>query len=514
MSFPLHTRRARIQDTYTTPDSYDTLYSEFEKPSPFDTVKGMAGSPETKEWAKRALLAIAAIAIGYGVYWYFIGSITQVTIEIRNTEDQLLSASQARVHEKGNTNSIKEFFGSTVIGLRPGNYEVKLGSIGAGYSNPGTIEFSVTGAEKEQFQFIEVEKALNVKISNVDLPDELVVEQQISRPVTFENNSSKPVEVELVFEGAYKELALSLTPEKVLVPANSTETATLTIQVPSDTKVSSARDGDAKTGSIRIKFTRESVEQEFRLRAKTKITVSPEKQFTLKATPGGKIVEKQLSVENKNAYALTEPIQASVVIDSAQNNVPDSIEEWFQWNQPLPLPALEKAQKVAVNIQVLVPISAKPDTITGQLNFSTSFWSFNVPFLLEVGEPEIELNVTLDGGTTKQYTLALNGAWETKTAKLRLSNAGEIELQNILVEIQKCSQEFINFSNPEVFPLTLGGQGSPTDTMETLMQISAPVNAQPGIAVFCELQSIFEDPQTGDPVEGPLINVQITPKAT
>ena len=40
----------RLQDAYPSPDSYDAIYQDFEKPSPFDTIKSMAGNPETKKW--------------------------------------------------------------------------------------------------------------------------------------------------------------------------------------------------------------------------------------------------------------------------------------------------------------------------------------------------------------------------------------------------------------------------------------------------------------------------------
>jgi hypothetical protein len=391
---------------------------------------------------------------------------------------------------------------------------VEVDTGGSEYADAGEYLFEVSTEDKENGleETFTLEKDFDVSIENVNLPTTLVAGQSDATgtvTIRFGNTQNDPVE--LVFEDAFAAFDITAQPSIVQGGPNSTIMVNVLMTIPSSAKVTNTKTGDAKTGNVRVKYTNEEKKVPFTLFKTFSIDVSPKTPQTFTVT-ANKLYTKTFTLKNNAGADLGETIRGDVAIKSTQENNAGEIPAWFAWSPSTPFDALKKGASVPIQLQIMAPPSASTDTITGELIFSTGFWTQLVPFTLNLTEAKVELKATIDNAPlTKTYTIAKDalGAYEVKNALLKLENAGVLPIENILFETGGCDEYIKLLDSTFFFDLTLNEKGKTGSTKTTTLQITAPATALPTSTQNCLVQLSYLDPKTGDVAQNEPINVVV-----
>lgn len=488
----------------------DSPYQEA-PPSPMDSAKDFL-----QKNGKMIVLILVVGTIGFFVYDFFVGSLVNTTLELRDTEGRLLSEVSGKVYEGSSSGAIKTFQGTTTLALRPGNYRVEWDLSDTDYEDQGAVPFTVDPANKEagQEEQTVVEKPIPVNLTNLAFPSALVAGQtHATATLTLENKSTQVQEVELVFEGDFDPKILTITtqPSTISLNPNASLIVALSINVPSNVSVKNTKNGDTKNGKVRIKYTTSGKSAGFTLFKSLSLDVNPKTPQVLKAT-ANQLTSKTFTIRNAASVDSPETVKAEVTVNSAQNNDAAEAQKWFGFNPTPPLPAPKKGESIPIVLQVNAPAIALSDTITGEIKFFTGFWSQVIPFTLTLTEAPVELKVTLDGtNTLKKYTISKDatGLWEAKNAVLKLENGGGLAIENILLDVGDCG-EYIKPLDPDFFAnLTLAEKGKAQSSKSTTLQITAPLTQIPGNTQNCLIEVSYLDPKNGDVGQANPISVQI-----
>ncbi|MEK6970208.1 MAG: hypothetical protein AABW68_00750 [archaeon] len=463
-----------------------------------------------------AILIVLGIA-GFFLYDYFIGSLVDVTMEARDTEGMIIGEMEGRLYERESNNPIKTFGGSTTLSLRPGEYRVEWDAGNTEYENPEDTLILVESlnAEDGQVEKAIVEKDIPVNITNLSFPAALVVGQSAATgTLTLENDSTKTMEIELVYGGDFdpklldiitQPATLTLTPGQILP-------VTLSISVPATTTVKNTSNGDPKKGTVRVKYTTHGKGAGYTLFKSFSLDVNPKTPQTFNIG-ANKLFTKTFTIRNPAKVDSPETVKMDVQIKSAQENDFGQIATWFSWNPTSPINAPKTGESIPVVLNIMAPPTAATDTITGELKIFTGFWTQTIPFTLNLTETLVDLKITLDGSTgIKTYTIAkdpVTGQYDAKNASLKIENTGGLAIENILMDTGNCG-EYIKPLDTEFFlDLALVEKGKTGSSKTTTLQITAPVSALPGSTQNCLLQVSYLDPKTGDVIQEDPITVQI-----
>ena len=472
---------------------------EFEDESILGQVTSAVGP--VKKFLPHIIAAIVIIAVAWFAYDYFIGSMLNVTITVKDTEGKLLNDSSIKVFAEGSTEAIFRDSGT-------GTYSLKL--------RPGTYRYEVICPEyvskKNSFNIdrdnteplIKLEENIDVEILEFEagFPKKVFAGGTANFSVELKNHSDSPAKAELVAE---KDLEGFMQASTVNIPANSTQTANLQLTVPNGTIVKDKKNGDEKKAGIRVKYTSEDAEAEFTLypNPAEEITLDSA-SFSAKARENENKDDDTIKVKNNN-YFPVDNITLSIEITSATKNNPADVLSWFQFtevaNEPSPqqieittIPAREDIRK---QIQVIVPLTAKkePD-IKGNIVLDAPWLSEPIKKTLtldikEQAEHSIELSLNPRSPIEIEWDDTL-GKYEDKMVNLRVKNTGELTLNNIVFSIANsiiCSADWLVLVENSIDVL------QPGDTEELKMNASSPI-AMRGqeSSKYCNIRYFYDDP--------------------
>ncbi|MFH0970894.1 MAG: hypothetical protein V1776_05590 [Candidatus Diapherotrites archaeon] len=505
-----------------SPEEEEKNTPEYE--SPFESggyVPNSSPLDRAKEFLQQHGKTIAIVLvlgiIGFFIYDYFLGSLVTVTLEARNTENVIIPLVEGKLYETNGNSSIKTFAGNTTLSLRPGEYRVEWDTGITEYEDLGSISLLVDRANQEggQTEKTILEKNIPVNITNIDFPSALVVGQNAAvGTVTLENKSTQTQTIELVFEGDLdpKIIGIATQPPIITLNPNAILPVTLSISVPSTSIVKNIKNGDAKKGNVRVKYTKPKKEASYILFKSLSLDVTPKTPQTFKAT-ANKLYTKTFTLRNTSGIDSPEGAIAEALVKSTQNNDIPDIQKWFSFNPTPPFSLLKKSETMPVVLNILAPITAANDTITGEIHIYTGYWSEQIPFTLTIEEAPIGLKVTLDGGIgIKKYTInkdSITGQWEFKNALLKLENTGDLPIENTLLELEGCEAYIKQVDESFFYDLILNENGKTGDAKTTTLQITAPATALPGATQNCLLQVTYLNPKDGEAIQVDPITVQI-----
>ena len=474
-----------------------------------------------KKFIPHIVAAIVIIIIAFFVYDFFIGSMVNVTITVKDTEGKLLNDNSLKVFAEGSTESTFKDSGTATysVTLRPGKYRYDI--ISPSYvSKKSSFDLSSDNPEV----IITLEKDIDVEILNFEsgFPEKLFAGGTSSFTMDLKNHSDSTVSIDFVAE---KDLEGFIQPNPVSIPANMTQTVTFQISVPSATEVKDEKNGDGKKAVIRVKYINEDAEAEFTLYP------NPTEEITLSGVSlSAKARENQnkddgtITIKNGNKFPIDD-ITISVEITSATKNRASDVLEWFQFTEVanssnpqeieisnMPAGASEKKQ-----LQVIIPLTAKkePD-IKGNI-------VLNAPWLSE----PIKKTLTLDVKEEAEYGLELSlnprspidiewddtlGKYEDKMVNLRVKNTGQLELHGLVFSIANsiiCSADWLILIENSIDVLRVG------ETKELKMNASSPI-AMRGqeSSKFCNIRYFYDNPvASGSTVEETMVSfVEVAPE--
>ncbi|MBI2530169.1 MAG: hypothetical protein HYW05_03430 [Candidatus Diapherotrites archaeon] len=440
-----------------------------------------------------ALIIIAGAA--YFAYSYFIGNIKEVQFSVMNTENETLEDAGIRVYESSGNEPIAELSDGGAAKLRYGNYRYE--AVAPEYkASSGSFEVS---AESSGSIEIKLRKDMRVDLQIADFPGQLVQGQRnVEALVTLKNSAEMPADVELVLEGALKDLGAELSAESIRVPASGTNSSILSFDVPKDIAVKDAKKGDLKKGSIRVKYTNTKEEVSFTLFRKPELKVSPASiNFgTLKAGVIGQgAAVKTIKITNSSPAFNVGEVKAQIEIVSTQYtaNSEEEVLDWFLWSTEID--SIEAGKSASANLIVNVPVEALSDLISGNILLSTDYWDAEIPFELEVSGAEIALSISATNSGKVSLDMLDAGYYESKDVALTITNNSSVELElfTIVNPSDGCSVIWI----ARISKNTIASLAPKGGKDKTIITVSAPTNATVDEAQKCIIKIGYSTP-TGE----------------
>ncbi|MCX6799131.1 MAG: hypothetical protein NTW59_03485 [Candidatus Diapherotrites archaeon] len=385
--------------------------------------------------------------------------------------------------------------------LRNGKYRFEAKASEAGYAQ---FNQSLTVSPASKPDEIKLPKTINVGIVDFDsvFPQQLFVGESRQLLVQLKNNGSSAVPVELVAEGDLDGIASSGT---VTLFPNSTGQVALNVNVPESTVVKDKTKGDAKTATVRVKFTNEEQDAKFTLlpNPSTGIEVNSP-SFSAKALEGKNKDTVDITITNKNGFPLTD-VNVSVEITAASKNNAADVLEWFKFSeiadQPKPwaisIDAIPAKGKAVKELMVELPLTAKKESdIKGNIVVSAPYLSIPVKKTLTLGiteEATYGLQLTL--AQKPPYDISWNstsGKYEEKNGTLSVKNTGQAELHNIVVSIgneSDCSTDWLTLVESTIDSLGAG------KTAPLRFNFTAPIAMRGNESVMkCDVAYRFDNP--------------------
>ncbi len=476
-----------------------------------------------------AIVVLAAIALF--AYDFFIGSVSNVSIAVKDTEGEALGESSIKLFAAGADQPF--FTGSDAstytVAMRTGSYRAE--ATAPGYAiKTAQIEL---GANENQ-KTIELEKDFDVEITGFEqaFPAKLFLGQATTVPVTVQNKSDKSATVQLMLEDGLKELVAQDETGAVTIAGNSSAAINIAINVKTSIKIKNEKDGDSKKAVVRVKYTKKQESHNFTLfpNPADKITLGSA-TFSVKAREGLNKQSKKIKVTNSNKFSI-EDLNLSIEITSSTANDEAQVLQWFQFteiaDEPKPqligIQSIAAASSVEKELQVIAPLSAKKEPgIKGNIVLSAGYLQQpkKTTLTLEIAE-EASYGIALSLTPNQPYEIAWDdtkGKYEKKIVTLKVKNSGQAGLQNIFLTIENeddCSTNWLSFleSTPqklgEIDSLAVG------QTRELKMEATAPI-AQRGneTSMYCSMHYRFDNPvQLGEYVEDTMpAFIQIRPEA-
>ncbi len=470
-----------------------------------------------------AIVVLGAIALF--AYDFFIGSVSNVSITIKDTEGTVLEDSSIKLFAAGSNEPF--FTGSDAstytVAMRPGSYRAEVKATGYAIK---TVQIEL-GANENQ-KTIELEKDFDVKITGFEqaFPAKLFLGQATTVLVTVENKSDKSATVQLVLEDGLKELVEDDETGAVTIAGNSSATINIAINVKTTIKIKNEKDGDSKKAVVRVKYTKKQESRSFTLfpNPADKITLGSA-TFSVKAREGLNKQSKKIKVTNSNKFSI-EDLNLSIEITSSTRNDEAQVLQWFQFTEIAdePKPQLISIQSIAAGsyvekeLQVIAPLSAKKEPgIKGNIVLSAGYLQQpkKSTLTLEIAE-EASYGIALTLTPNQPYEIVWDDTqrkYEKKIVTLKVKNSGQIVLQNIVLSIENdddCSTNWLSFLESTIDSLAVG------QTKELKMEATAPI-VQRGneTNMYCNVHYLFDNPvQLGEYVEDTLpAFIQIRPEA-
>ncbi len=494
-------------DKFDNP-SYSDDDIEFEDEGIAAQVKPVIGL--LKKNAKLLIAVLLIVVVGFFLYDFFIGSVRNVSITIVDAENDPVEKSRITIFDNAGT---EVFAGQAEdaysLQLKAGTYQFDL-RVPDHKAKKGDLTISESGP----VEFI-VEKDIDVEIVDFKdvFPGQWIAGQ--NRTVMFEvkNNDNVSQNVEIVFGGELDEWGVS---DKSVpgISAGGTKTVALEVTVPKDLDLGGKKDGAKEfKASARVKYTLEKQTKEFT------VSPAPEIDFSIKnlgekrgkKVDAGEVITNALvTIENESDFPI-EDLEILIEIKSAPTNGGASrVINWFKFqekaNEPEPwkinIPRIEEEDlenKVEKQVRIDIPLTAKKETITGEVILSASFLpqpmrkSFNI--IIEK-EAEVKLELTAKDNIGIEW---LSGPgfeyYENVSEILKVKNDGELAIRGVDISVsnyQVCTTDWLQLLGTHINVLEGG------ETREITMQASAPIsqhnNEKP---MLCKLKYKFDNPLAG-----------------
>ena len=506
-------------DRFDNP-SYSSEQVEFEDESPLG--QAMTAVGPVKKFLPAIIALVVIAAIGWFAYDYFIGSMLPVTLSVEDTEGKPLDESSIKVFAEGQTQPVFEDSGLSTyeLKLKPGNYRHEITAPGYMVKKSTFLVSAAKDAKNEPIATLV--KDIDVDIQNFEqnFPKKLFVGGKATFSVQLKNQANSAATVELVSEGG---IAGMIESGLITLPANSTQEASLEINVPAGTAIKDAKKGDKKNAVLRVKYTAKKSQIDFVLFPNPALEIKlDEANFGAKA---GEKDSDEISIKNGNDFAI-DGLVLTIEITSAINNSPGEVRQWFQFtevaNQPNPqeitISSIPANATVTKELQAIVPTTAQKEAgIKGNVVLGAPYLSEPIKKTLTIdvtqgAEYGISATLTPTSPLDIEWSETLGG-YEDKMLDLKVKNTGKLGLENIVFAVANnviCDTDWLILIEDTIDSLPAG------ETRTLKLSASAPIAIRGReTPKYCSLRYRFDDPtKPGVYVEETLTNfIEVNPKA-
>ncbi|MFH1224200.1 MAG: hypothetical protein V1676_00165 [Candidatus Diapherotrites archaeon] len=433
---------------------------------------------------KIIIAAVALVAV-YFLYSYFIGDVMDVSFSVKDTEGKQIANAAVKVYGSGNALVAQGSAGSSMK-IRKGEYSAEVSA--GGYKKQGLVPVAVSGGGS--ISLGELEKDIDVELSG-DFPKELAMGEQANVILKLKNNGSEGIELELVFSGALGSKYMDIGYEKPVYVSPGSEELELNIKV----KSSGIKAGEGLKGGVRVNGLKEGMDVKYSLTEFTcaKVTTNPASKVDFGKAAGGAIVNKAIEVTNKNAAEM-KGAAFTLEITSAEGNTPAVVQGWFEFQPSSDGVSVSGSSKYSVQLVGKIPLDAKPEAkVLGKIRFANSYCEKALDFGMVVGETKVSLELQ---GLRDSYSVRKSGStgeYSQDPARLTLKNSGQVDLQDISIEIgdYESTTNWLGFSTSEFDEIKAG------TSEETLMAFGIPASEAEGQAAIYLLVVEYANPLTG-----------------
>lgn len=383
------------------------------------------------------IVAILGI-VGYGVYYLFFNNVI-VSFNIKDTEGKAIDAS-IKITKVGDTKSQTIYSGEEIKLKKNSNYTY---NITVQDYKPHTRQKIETQEDNEIT--VVLEKNLKFAVKNILCPETVYLGQRVVCEINVENTSTNETyDVDsLVFLGlntfedfknkTYKFVNIDgeeiSTARKTILPTTNT-TFLLSFVVSSDKK-----EIGKKTLEARIKYTLGKKTASFNIVEAPNITFSSDISSAKNMVSGE---EKKYTYTIDNSKGSTSVNNMIFSIDAEYINNYDqeiNIDEIISKdNRNI---EIEPKSKKTGQITIKLPVNIREGKIQGNLLLEASAFpeSKKIPFTIDISEPEIKFNISLNKNSE---SLTYDEETQTTNEKiiiLKLENQNAVNVKLIKIEI-------------------------------------------------------------------------------
>lgn len=452
-----------------------------------------------KKNLKTIILLIVLLAVGFGLYQYFIGSIVPATINVQDFDGAGLEGSRIQLKElSGNSVFEQKNSGeSNDLKIRSGEYSLTV-------EKPGykTARQSISISSENDSISVKLEKISSIEFENIIVPMQIFAGQTVQAAIVLKNTGTKDETVEIVFESPDAK-ALELQSLTASVPAVTSIDSNFEITIPENFAIKDQKNGDVKKFTARIRHTgKKSKEISFKILPTPNIELAKVAFTGLAAGQSRKI---DVKVTNHNKFDVSGIILSINLLttDFSQNQTEaqqylDDSKKWLEFVSPekttITIDKLKAGQSQTIPLIANIPLSAQKATVFGKIILSS-------PDLIENIESDLVLSVSIE--TKVQVTAALSpktitvpydktkGEYSTKynAVTIAVKNNSQIDVQNIEIEISNPTNcptvGWIEFVDDTVFDLAK----TRAKTISTNISVAPNSNGDP---VQCSLEYKYE----------------------
>ncbi|MDO8625212.1 MAG: hypothetical protein Q7R47_03950 [Candidatus Diapherotrites archaeon] len=458
-----------------------------QQPSPLDTVRDIVAAH-----GKKIIVIIAVLAVLYFIADLFLLGFVPFSITVANAEHQSLE-STISVFESGQSTAFKTATDSQLdLQLKKGRtYRVEVET--GGYDS---ADETFTVGSEPSFDVV-LSKPFLTTVKAVNFSPQIFLEQTVDGSVVLSNHGSKNESVELVFEGDWKD-AVSGPPGPVLVPGGQDIPVNFSVQFPSNTVIKDLKKGDAKKGTVRIKFAKAAAKTaSFSLLPSPSVTVSPPSLKKLNIASGSTDIGLGTIKVTSTSDFVIPAMTVSVVTED------ESMQSWFTFSKSEIGPLQKRGDNDSVIVYISPPALEQDASIAGasKIILSSDVFTKPIPLELKVIKTNVALKVSLSTTAPVQIASASDGdGYETKlNVEYRLQNTGDVAIKDVEVSISPSTcihtsaGSWVDFATSNRFDSI-----DPRATVPIKLKVSAPLTAESGNTMTCHLTTSYTNPVTGN----------------
>ncbi|MFH1239625.1 MAG: hypothetical protein V1672_00225 [Candidatus Diapherotrites archaeon] len=483
-------------------DMYDNVGSRNEdydaEPSQIDAVK---------QYLPKIVIAIVVLAVAYFAYDYFIGSVTEVSFDIENTEGNKIN-STILVYDSQNNEAYNSSSGNKA-NLRFGDYTYEVTA--NGYKQE-MGDFTISANNKSVK--IEIEKDMDIEFGAVSFAGGLSLTSPLQGTVELKNNDSETHAVELVFEGDFDEYDVIIFPSTASVPGNGNSIVNVTATPKEGTEIKKSS-GDSKKGTIRVKYLNSEKaihEVNFKLYKETEIDTPSKVTLSVKYNDSD---NKNVKIENDNDFEIKNVKLELDILGSTINDT-DDILSWISFPYGSEIDSIPAKGEHEFKIQIDTPLDAKKEDIEAQIRVTSASTDETITIELSIkitDEAETALEVSISSSAQNieiEWDIESEKFEKVEKYNLEIDNKGDVTISEIQISVKnnaECITSWLSILSPAVGTLTAG------DDTEVPITISAPnaVYGKEANSISCEFEISYDDPFGGPRIKQAVPqNIQIT----
>ncbi len=457
-----------------------------------------------KRIGKYALIVVVIALIGWFLYDYFIGSFVDIQISVKDLEGNPVIDNHVTVKSAGNDVLIFEKSDLSVYRqrLRRGDYSIEVEADGY---KPYAVERTFN--EDNKSEVIKLKKDMDIKILELNMPEQLFANEQFTLTAKLENKGSKGEEVEFKFGGEFKAYNCRPAEQKMLINSGEIKDFNILCAVPSKTGLEKSTTGKDKEGSVSIKYISESMDKSFTLYPQPRLNISKSVRFTGMNPAVPKDAKKQVDFTIKNYGRFpVQNIRLRIEISSAEKNNPEEVIKWLSFTnstepdkRSILIGQIDAREEHREPVELSVPLDAKAETIYGSIVMNAPFLEAPKRISLKIDilkSAQAALSVDYDKSISIHF---VNGKPRDEIRTIKIKNTGNLTVENIDLQVQnqdECTENWFAFTSANSIPSLASGASK-----EVYVTLTTPPLVRVGEYVPCVLWLSYTDPVTSDIVQ-------------